>query len=178
MSAPKLFVLTGPMAVGKSSIAQALAKQLDPSVHLRGDLFRRMIVNGQAEMGPDLSPLARHQLRLRQDLAVMAATAYCEAGFSVVYQDILLGDDLRRVVQKLAPHGPRVVRLTADAATLRGRDAARAKTGYAPDFDPQILVDALETGTARIGLRLDTGVQAIESIVDTILCRAEPVMDA
>ena len=38
------------MAAGKSTIAQALAERLPKSVHLRGDLFRRMIVNGQAEM--------------------------------------------------------------------------------------------------------------------------------
>ena len=45
-----IILITGNMAAGKSTVAQALAERLPMSVHLRGDRFRRMIVNGQAEM--------------------------------------------------------------------------------------------------------------------------------
>jgi adenylate kinase family enzyme len=46
-----IIVITGIQAAGKSTIAQALAERLPDSVHVRGDLFRRMIVNGRVEMG-------------------------------------------------------------------------------------------------------------------------------
>lgn len=46
-----VIVVTGIQAAGKSTVAQALAERLDRSVHLRGDLFRKMIVNGRADMG-------------------------------------------------------------------------------------------------------------------------------
>jgi len=38
------------------------------SVHVRGDLFRRMVVNGRADMTPDPSAEAVRQLRLRYRL--------------------------------------------------------------------------------------------------------------
>jgi adenylylsulfate kinase-like enzyme len=47
-----VFLVTGIQAAGKSTVAQALAERLERSVHVRGDLFRRMVVNGGVEMGP------------------------------------------------------------------------------------------------------------------------------
>src|ERR1700734_2435540 len=47
-----VILITGIQAAGKSSVAQAVAERLDRSVHLRGDVFRKMIVNGRASMGP------------------------------------------------------------------------------------------------------------------------------
>ena len=44
----RIFLITGLMASGKSTVAQVLAERLPRSVHLRGDAFRRMIVNGQS----------------------------------------------------------------------------------------------------------------------------------
>ena len=38
-----IIVITGVMAAGKSTVAQLLAESLDESVHLRGDIFRRLI---------------------------------------------------------------------------------------------------------------------------------------
>ena len=35
------------MAAGKSTTAEALALKLDKCVHLRGDVFRRMIASGK-----------------------------------------------------------------------------------------------------------------------------------
>ncbi|WP_249168596.1 zeta toxin family protein [Alkaliphilus sp. B6464] len=44
-----IYVITGVMASGKSTIAEALAKSLDKCVHLRGDVFRKMIITGREE---------------------------------------------------------------------------------------------------------------------------------
>jgi adenylylsulfate kinase-like enzyme len=62
-------LITGIMAAGKSTIAQHIAKQLPQSVHLRGDVFRRMIVNGQAAIESPISEAAMAQLRLRYQIA-------------------------------------------------------------------------------------------------------------
>ena len=82
-----VIVVTGIMAAGKSTVAQLLAERFPRSVHLRGDLFRRMIVRGQEPIGSPLSEDATAQLRLRYRLAVAAADGYAEAGFTVVLQD-------------------------------------------------------------------------------------------
>src|SRR6476620_3331403 len=97
-TSPQIILITGNMAAGKSTVAQALAQRLPKSVHLRGDLFRRMIVNGQAEMSFELSEEASKQLWLRYRLAAAAAELYLQAGFMVVYQDIIIGPALGEVV--------------------------------------------------------------------------------
>jgi deoxyadenosine/deoxycytidine kinase len=39
MQDAQVILITGNMAAGKSSVAQALAERLPKSVHLRGDVF-------------------------------------------------------------------------------------------------------------------------------------------
>ncbi|MGE0598474.1 MAG: AAA family ATPase [Dehalococcoidia bacterium] len=117
MNAP-IYVVTGLMASGKSTVAQAVAERFPLSVHLRGDLFRRMIVHGQAHMSFDLSPEAEAQLKLRYDLAVEAAKRYADAGFTVVYQDIILGTALEKVVAQFSGYDVKVVVLAPDAETV------------------------------------------------------------
>lgn len=165
----RLFIITGAMAAGKSTVAQLVAERLPKSVHLRGDLFRRMIVNGAAEMGPVLSHDAKAQLALRHRLACDAARAYVEAGFAVVYQDILIGASLKDVAERLADLEPMIIVLNPRAEILAQRDAAREKTGYGEGFPPEVLAGALERETPRLGLWLDTSRMTAEEVADRIL---------
>ena len=61
------------MAAGKSTTAEALALKLDKCVHLRGDVFRRMIASGREEMSAAPSEEAVRQLHLRYRLTAEAA---------------------------------------------------------------------------------------------------------
>ena len=172
-----VMLITGIQAAGKSSVAQAVAERLDRSVHLRGDVFRRMIVNGRADMGPDNPPAeAVRQLRLRYRLAAQAADGYAEAGFTVVLQDIVLGEYLAGMaaairtrplyVVVLAPR-PEVVRERED-----GRRLARGKTAYKPGDEGPAELDAhLRRETPRIGLWLDTSGQTLDQTVDELMAR-------
>ncbi|WP_458105709.1 zeta toxin family protein [Bacillus sp. PK3-136] len=45
-----VYLITGVMAAGKSTVAQLLSERLDKGVHVRGDVFRKMIVNGEMQM--------------------------------------------------------------------------------------------------------------------------------
>lgn len=166
---PDIILITGNMASGKSSVAQALAERLPKSVHLRGDLFRRMIVNGQAEMTFELSAEAQQQLQLRYDLAAETARRYAGAGFTVVYQDIVIGSSLGKMVSSFHPHRLAVVVLCPRADVVAARDRARDKTGY-PD---RAAVDAfdhiLHTETPRIGYWLDNSDLTVAETVEHIL---------
>ncbi|WP_334609849.1 AAA family ATPase [Micromonospora sp. CPCC 205546] len=71
---PSVVLISGIMAAGKSTVAEALARRLPRAVHLRGDVFRRMVVSGRAEMTAEPSAEAWRQLRLRYDLAASART--------------------------------------------------------------------------------------------------------
>ena len=68
------------MASGKSTVAQRLAEKFPKSVHLRGDTFRRMIVNGREEMTLQPSSVAVEQLMLRYKIAAVTAEQYLAAG--------------------------------------------------------------------------------------------------
>ena len=96
---PPLIVLTtGPMAAGKSTVAQELAERIDMSVHLRGDVFRRMIVSGRVEMTATPSAEAMRQLSLRYRAARDTAALFHAAGFNVIYQDTIVGPVLDEVL--------------------------------------------------------------------------------
>lgn len=168
---PQILIVTGLMAAGKSTVAQALSERLPRAVHLRGDVFRRMIAGGRVEMSPEAGPEAQAQLRLRYDLARMVADRYAQAGFTVIYQDILLEDDLAATVSALANWKPGVVVLDPGSAVLAARDAARTKTGYGGGWTPERMAPALER-TPRLGLWLDTSELTADETVAAILAGA------
>lgn len=162
-------LITGVMAAGKSTVAQLLAERLPRAAHVRGDVFRRMLVSGRADVAPDLSDESVRQLRLRYRLSALVADEYADAGFTAVVQDIALGDDLPAWVAMFR-HPPQVVVLAPSAATVHAREAARAKTGYG-SWTVEDLDSGLRDGTPRIGLWLDTSDQTPSETADVI--RAE-----
>jgi chloramphenicol 3-O-phosphotransferase len=168
---PGIILITGIMAAGKSTIAQALAERLPTSAHLRGDAFRRMIVNGRADMQPEQAEQAWAQLRLRYSIAAAAANLYCEAGFTVVYQDVIVGAVLADVVQNLRRWPLHVIVLCPSPAVAAERDQTRHKTAYGA-WTPDALDHSLRTETPRLGLWLDTSALTVEQTVEAIFAQA------
>jgi chloramphenicol 3-O-phosphotransferase len=171
---PAIVLITGIQAAGKSTVAQALAERLPRSVHVRGDVFRRMVVGGRAEMTADPSDEALRQLRLRHRLAAEVGDAYFEAGFTVVVQDVFLGDELAGMTRSIRSRPLFVVVLAPSVEAVAAREAARGKNAYGI-WAVRQLDDLLRHGTPRIGLWLDTSGQTPDETVDAILarCRAE-----
>jgi predicted kinase len=166
-----VILITGIQAAGKSTVAQLLAERLPRSVHLRGDVFRKMIVSGQAGMTPDAPAEAVRQLRLRHQLTAAAADLYFEAGFTVVAQDVILGEHLAGLVAAIRSRPLLVVVLAPQPGAVAAREAARAKTAYGP-FTVAQLDEGLHRETPRIGLWLDTSQQGPAETVAEILARA------
>ncbi|GAB3151597.1 hypothetical protein GCM10027290_41160 [Micromonospora sonneratiae] len=171
LRSPAVILITGIMAAGKSTVAEELARRLPRSVHLRGDVFRRMIVNGRAEMTPDTEAEAVHQLHLRYTLAANAADSYFDAGFTVVLQDVVLGPDLADMVDRIRSRPLLIVVLAPRPEVVAVREQARSKTGYG-DWTPHQLDAGLRTETPRLGLWLDNSDQTPTETVDEILTRA------
>ena len=169
MEEPGVILITGTMAAGKSSVAQALAERLPKSVHLRGDVFRRMIVGGRAEMTVQLSAEAERQLWLRYRLAARAADLYVQAGFSVIYQDIIIGPALATVIALYRPHPLSVIVLCPRPEMVAARDAVRDKTGYADQADVYAFDRVLRSETPRMGYWLDNSDLTITETVDCIV---------
>ncbi|HTJ31815.1 MAG TPA: AAA family ATPase [Dactylosporangium sp.] len=170
-SGQAIVLITGIQASGKSTVAQALAERLPRSVHVRGDLFRRQVVNGRADMTPPPSHEALAQLRLRHRLTAQTADAYFEAGFTVVAQDVILGEHLPETVSLIRNRPLLLVVLAPSPEAVTAREASRPKTAYT-DWTVESLDAELRVRTPRIGLWLDTSDQSPAETVDEILFRA------
>lgn len=155
-------------------MADLLARRFERGVHVKGDVFRRMVVSGRVEMHPDAPPEAEHQLELRYRLAAATADAFFDAGFTVVVQDIVLGDHLDRYVHDIRSRPLHVVVLAPRLDVVAVREGRRAKTAYrSGDYAVAQLDDALRTRTARIGLWLDNSDQTPDQTVGEILARID-----
>ncbi|GGW77484.1 AAA family ATPase [Streptomyces lomondensis] len=166
-------LLTGVMAAGKSTVAQALAETLPRAAHVRGDVFRRMIVSGREEYVPGADGEARAQLLLRYRLSAATADAYAGAGFTAVVQDVVLGEDLRTYADLVRTRPLYVVVLAPRPEAVAAREAGRAKTGYGAGWTVGLLDEALRARTPRIGLWLDTSELTVGQTVEAIVAGRE-----
>ncbi|MBD3648192.1 MAG: zeta toxin family protein [Pseudomonadales bacterium] len=167
----KIVFITGIMAAGKSTIAEMFARRLDRSVHLRGDVFRKMIVNGQEPMTSNPGEEAIRQLALRYQLGVDTALRYAAKEFAVIYQDIALGEYLPWIAGALRSEDYVFV-LCPDVEAVRVREATRTKTGYR-DFSPEQLDDGLRNNTERIGYWLDATRLSPEETLDVMIAHLD-----
>lgn len=167
---PAIILITGIMASGKSSVAQQLAERFPMSVHVRGDVFRRMVVSGREEMTPDASGEALRQLHVRYSLAAHAAKIYHGAGFHVVVQDNYLGVSLQTMVNLIERRPLFVVVLCPRPDIVEKREAARNKTGYR-DWSVAQLDFMLRAETPHIGVWVDSSDMNVSETVDEILRR-------
>jgi chloramphenicol 3-O-phosphotransferase len=174
---PELFFITGVSAAGKTTTAQKLAERFEPAVHVKGDVFRRMVVTGRVHMRDDAPPEAKRQLDLRYKLGATTANVYFDAGFNVVLQDIVMGPSVAEVVWMLKGRPLYVVVLVPSVDVVEAREATRAKTAYQPDGPtPADLDRYLRENTPKIGLWLDTSDLTPDESVDEILRRKDEAL--
>jgi predicted kinase len=169
---PVIVLVTGISASGKSTVAELLAARFTKGVHVRGDVFRRMVVSGREDMSEQPTDEARRQLHLRYELAARTAEAYFDAGFSVVVQDVVVGPVLADFVAAVTRRPLIVVVLCPRPDVATRRDAGRTKTAYGDGrIGAATLNSALQHGTPRIGLWLDSSDQTPDETVDEIVTR-------
>lgn len=168
VTAGRVIVITGAMAAGKSTVAELLATKLDRSVHIRGDSFRRMIVNGRAEMTPDPTPEALAQRRLRYHLAASVADSYAAEGFDAIVQDVIVGPDLPAFVDQISATERHLIVLSPSVSVLEWREQQRKKSAEMY-VSAGAMDNTLRRETDHIGYWLDSSAQTPEETVEDIL---------
>ncbi|RZU24525.1 chloramphenicol phosphotransferase-like protein [Kribbella rubisoli] len=173
-SKPKVVLVTGMQAAGKSTIAPLLAARMGPpAATLDGDVFYRGVVAGAEIMTPEPSPEAVRQLELRYDASALVAQHYADAGFDFVCSDIVLGEHVERWFSRLRGVDPYLVVLVPSVESIVEREIGRGGNNAYRDWGPSVEegVRALMTSldeTPRRGLWLDTTGQTPAQTVDEI----------
>jgi predicted kinase len=165
--APGIWLVTGVMAAGKTTVAAGLAQRFPRGAHVPGDAFRDMIVTGRVDMTPSPSSEAIAQLRVRYSQALAAAAAFVETGITAVIDDIVIGPELDRWLAR-APRPLHVVVLCPRPEAVAAREATRAKTGYTA-FAVAQLDAVLRNETARVGLWIDSSDLTPDETVEILL---------
>jgi predicted kinase len=174
LDAPGIWLVTGVMAAGKSTIAARLARRFPCAAHVAGDTFREMLVTGRIDMTPSPAAQAIAQLRLRYDQALAAATAFVDAGITAVIDDIIVGPELERWIGLVARPFHLVV-LCPRPEVVTAREAGRSKTGYTA-FAVSELDAVLRNQTPRIGLWVDSSEQTPDETVAIVLAGREKAL--
>jgi hypothetical protein len=154
------------MAAGKSTVAQLLAERFERSAHLRGDRFRRMIVRGNA--APNTEAFEA-ELRLRYTLAAQSADGYADAGYTVIWQDCVIGSVLGEIETLVRTRPFDIIVLAPRTEVVEWRDAHRHKRGYDGDWTVDQLDRILRAETTRVGHWIDNSDQTPEETVAAVL---------
>ena len=178
MDPEPIFVLTGQLAAGKSTLAMAVARRFPQGVHIDVDGVREMVVSGLA------SPLewtdeTTRQFGLAIDGSIALAAVYHRAGFAVVIEGGVAPSDVERAFEAagLGSAFTGVV-LHPPLAVALERNRARTHKG----FDTSVLEPVMEAIDADLGAdpipdgwhRLDNGDEPVDATVQRILALARP----
>ena len=168
----KLIVVTGVQAAGKTTVANALAKQFQRSVHIEADILQMMIVSGAVwpnKPGP-METEAAAQLRLRLKNMCLLGKSFFEAGFTVILDDIIIGERLGDLKEELEGYEYSLVVLAPSVDKVLARDMQRDKRNLGLDW-ALYLNKELETSMKGQGIWIDNSDQTIDETVESILSK-------
>lgn len=172
---PVIIVITGVMAAGKSTVARRLAGRFARGVHIEADALHRLIVSGRASVRAPGTPRgeAARQLRLRlRQLGVLGRT-FCEAGFTVVLDDLILGERWVQLREELRGLPVALVVLAPRVEVVVQRDADRAQPTQGAAW-AQYLDARLRATMAETGVWIDNSAQTPDETVAEILRQLAP----
>jgi Chloramphenicol phosphotransferase-like protein len=148
-----------------------LAQRFVRGVHIEADVLQQMIVSGGVWVSQPGEPHgeAAEQLRLRLKNMCLLARSFFEAGFTVVLDDIILGERWQHLQEELHDLSFSLVVLAPHVDVVaQQRDVNRPK-GPQGHAWAAYLDHALRTTMAGIGLWIDTSEQTQRETVEYIL---------
>jgi chloramphenicol 3-O-phosphotransferase len=171
-----IFVISGTQGAGKTTVSSLLARRFQRGVHVSADALQKMIVSGaewpvagQTTINTDREGEAVRQLQLRRHNMCLLGRSFFDAGFTVVLDDIIVGERLAELREDLAGVDCMFVMLQPSKETVRERERQRGTELWR---EWEWLTESIERTTPRIGLWLDSSTQTVDETVDEIMRRA------
>jgi predicted kinase len=169
MTAGAVFVISGLQAAGKTTVAGLLARSFERGVHVAGDSIREMVVAGGVAMTAGNPGGAAEQLLARYEAALAVARVYHKAGFSVVIEDVILGEMALRFLELVPWPEINFVMLAPSLEAVTAREQGRSKKGYGQAWSVRTLGTVLERDTPVFGWWLDSSELTAEDTAERIL---------
>jgi hypothetical protein len=151
-----------------------LAQRFERGVHIEADLLYQMVVTGRVlpEEPGVMPPEAERQLRLRLRNACLLARSFYAAGFSVVIDEIIIGERYDHLKEELTGLPFELVVLTPrPEVVVKERDASRGKRVVLGERWATYLDGELRTTMAGRGVWIDNTDQTPEETVDEVFRR-------
>ena len=118
----KLFVITGPAGVGKSTVTNAIADRLSKGAVLEGDEIYHQVKSGCVKPW-----LEGNHTDLMWKNIICLARNYLDAGFDVVLNYIVYKDKLELLIKELSDYEIHFIVLMAKRDTIQSRDIGRGE---------------------------------------------------
>ena len=126
-----------------------------------------MIINGKIDMSADHGDAALEQLKLRYRVAKEVAVQYSEDGFTVIYQDTIIGPVLAEVADLYGERLHSLIVLNPSIGAIRERENQRSKKGYT-GYTPEQFYEIFQT-TPEIGHWIDSTDLSVDATVDAAM---------
>ncbi len=119
---PKLYIITGPAGVGKSTISKKIAEGKEKSALVEGDYIYHQVVGGYIEAWKDGNHLDTFWKVCRKIIGT-----YLEDGYDVIFNYIVTPTTLKKMEKEFNDFTIKFVVLLVDEETILLRDKERPK---------------------------------------------------
>ena len=159
----KLYIITGPAGVGKSTVSRCVAEKLEKSVLIEGDDIYNQFVGGRISPWKKEAPL-----ELFWDNCIYLINKYLEHGYDVVFNYIIHKDRLEKIKSEIYNCELKFKLLLADEGTLLERDKIRPEDCRMNERCLVLLKEFINDNYDEKNV-LNTSKLTIEETVDRIL---------
>ena len=116
----KLYLITGPAGVGKSTVSKKIAENLNKSVLLEGDYFYHQVVGGYEQAWKE-----GNHLDIFWKVCIDVINDYLEAGYDVVFNYIIGIEQFRKLKEIFKNIDTKFTMLLVNENTILERDKNR-----------------------------------------------------
>ena len=158
----KLYVITGPAGVGKSTVSKKIAESSNKSAFIDGDEIYHQVIGGYIPAWKE----GNHR-ELFWKICINTIQTYLENGYDVVFNYIITPEDLELIKQNFSSCEVKFVVLLVDEATLLQRDSMRDEDCQMKDRCI-VLLNSFKNKNYNENNILDTSALSVEETVSVI----------